>query len=364
MAFANFILVVFLVVSLLVFLVLVLLMRQIKKDGRLPLDKMTTLGAILFIPAIVIFALVFKSISNWRTDIQTKNEHIQVSQFVYRVYKPLATSQESLVQSFAQMRSLLEQTKELERAYPNHAELISNVTTQWSNGQSVLYDAYHFTDKEIRRAWISYNTMDQQDVLSKFAKQAVHLETKIKKAEKSYQLKVHSVQDEIIRNLDGARRLLDSNRKKFQSKKQKNRNKVLQEKIRAFDDLTISSLIHFLDLIDPRLKEDVVSLQKLIRIAGQQSEIIMAHLVKNQDLEKPLRRIINDWKALEADTRLRFKQILYAVESVYIAKKLGLNNKSPAIKAMVKSLLLNVPSIVGRALKQRNRIDQSYKIKR
>ena len=341
-----------------------MLMRQIKKDGRLPPDKMMTLGAILFIPTILIFALVSKSISNWRADIQIEKERVEVSQFVQRVYKPLATSQESLVNSFAKMRFLLQQTKELERAYPNHAELISSVTTQWSDSQSVLYDAYDVTDKEIRRAWISYNTMDQQDVLSKFAKQAVHLETGIKKAEKSYQLKVHSVQDEIIKNLDAARRLLDSNRKKSQSKKQKARNKALQEKIRPFDDSTISSLILFIDSIDSRLKDDVVSLQKLIRISGQQSEIIMAHLVKNQDLEKPLKIIINDWKALEANTRMHFKQVLYAVEAVYVAKKLGLNKNSPAIKAMEKSLLINVPSIVGKALKQRNRIDQSYKIKR
>lgn len=363
MAFANFILVVFLVVSLLVFVVLVLLLRQIKKDGRLPADKLTTLGAILFIPAILICALLFKSISNWRSDIQTEKERVEISQFVSRVYQPLAVSQESLVYSFAEMRSLLQQTQALEREYPNHAGLISSVTKQWNEGQSVLYDAYNNTDKEIRRAWISYSTMDQQDVLSKFSKQAVHLETDIKKAEKSYQRKVHSVQDEIIKNIDNARRLLDSNRKLPKSKKRKLLNKTTQENIHSFHDATVSSLVLFLGSIDGRLKEDAQTLKKLISIAGQQSEIIRAHLIKNQDLEKPLKIIINDWKALETDSQLRFKQILYAVEAEYIAKKLGLAKKSPAIKAMHKSLFLNIPSIVGKVIKQRNRIDQSYKIK-
>lgn len=363
MAFANFILVVFLVVSLLVFVVLVLLLRQIKKDGRLPADKLTTLGAILFIPAILIFALVSKSISNWHSYIQMEKERVEVSQFVNSVYPPLAVSQESLVRSFAEMRSLLQQTQALEREYPNHAGLISSVTKQWNEGQSVLYDAYNNTDKEIRRAWISYNTMDQQDVLSKFSKQAVHLETDIKKAEKSYQRKVHSVQDEIIKNIDNARKLLDMNRKLPKSKKRKALNKATQEKIYTFSDRTVSNLIVFLGSIDGRLKEDVESLKKLINIAGQQSEIIRAHLIKNQDLEKPLKIIISDWKKLEADSQLQFKQIMYAVEAEYIAKKLGLSKDSPAIKAMHKSLLLNIPSIVGKVIKKRNRIDQSYKIK-
>lgn len=363
MAFANFILVVFLVISLLVFVVLVMLLRQIKKDGRLPADKLTTLGAILFIPTILIFALVSKSISNWRSDIQTEKERVEITQFVNGVYKPLAFSQESLLRSFAEMRSLLQKTGALEREYPNHARLISSVTKQWSEAQSVLYDAYNNTDKEIRRAWISYNTMDQQDVLSKFSKQAVHLETDIKKAEKSYQRKVHSVQDKIIKNVDNARRLLDSNRKLPKSKKRKLLNKTTLENIDSFNDATVSSLVTFLGSIDRRLQEDVESLKKLISIAGQQSEIIRAHLIKNQDLEKPLKIIINDWEKLEADSQLQFKQILYAVEAEYIAKKLGLSKKSPAIKAMHKSLLLNIPSIVGKVIKKRNRIDQSYKIK-
>lgn len=205
--------------------------------------------------------------------------------------------------------------------------------------------------------------MDQQDVLSKFSKQAVHLETDIKKAEKSYQRKVHSVQDKIIKNVDNARRLLDSNRKLPKSKKRKLLNKTTLENIDSFNDATVSSLVTFLGSIDRRLQEDVESLKKLISIAGQQSEIIRAHLIKNQDLEKPLKIIINDWEKLEADSQLQFKQILYAVEAEYIAKKLGLSKKSPAIKAMHKSLLLNIPSIVGKVIKKRNRIDQSYKIK-
>lgn len=341
-----------------------MLIRQIKKEGRLPSEKITTLSAILFIPAILIFALISKGISNWRSDIQFEKEQVEINQFVEGVYKPLAGSQKSLLHSFSEMRSLLQKTQSMELNYSNHAGLISQIAQQWSTGQGVLYSVYNDTDKEIRRAWISYNTMDQQDVLTKFSKQAVRLEQNIKKAGKTYQQHIHGVQDELIKDLDRARKLMDANRKPPKSKKQKALNQETREKIRPFNDNTIADLVGFLGSIDARLKDELVSLQQLINIAAQQSEIIRSHLFKNQDLEKPLTIIINNWKALEVDSQQRLNQILYAIEAEYVALKLGLSQESPAIKAMHKSLLLDVPAIVNRAMKQRKVIDQSYSIKK
>ncbi len=364
MAFANFILAAFLLVSILVFIVLVMLMRQIKKNGSLPPEKMTTLAAILFIPALLVFALISKGITDWRTELQNQKERVEIDQFVRGVYKPLSTAQASLLQSFSEMRALLQDTEALELEYPNHAPLIADVTKEWRAGQIALYNVYKDVDKEVRRAWISFNTMDQQDVLAKFGKQAVQLETDIRKEETKYQRHIRSVQDKLIQDLDSARKLLDANRKPPKSKKQKVRNQTLREKIRPFNDRTIAELVGFLNLIDKRLKNEVEALQRLIRVSGQQGTIIRSHLEKNRDLERPLTLIINKWKALEEKSQRSLNQVLYAIEAEYVALKLGLSQENPAIKAMHKSLLINIPHIVGKATKQRRSIDQSYKIKR
>ncbi len=340
-----------------------MLVRQIKKDGRLPPEKISTVSFILFIPAILIFALVAKSISSWRSDIQADQEQLELSQFVRSVYDPLDRSQVSLLKSFSEMRELLKTTKSMEQDYPNHAQMIAQITQQWREGQTVLYNVYNQTDKEVRRAWISFNTMDQQDVLAKFSKQAVRLESEIKKAEKKYQRHIHSVQDELIHDIDSARRLLNANRNPPKSKKQKEKNRLTEEKIVPFSDRTTANLINFVGSIDPRLKNEIEDLQQLINITGQQSEVISSHLIKNQDLEKPLTRIINNWKNLENNSKQKLNQILFAIEAEYIALSLGLSEKNPAIKAIHKSLFLNVPYIVGKAIKQRNIINQSYNIK-
>ncbi len=364
MTFANFIFVVFLLLSLLVFAFLILLMRQIKKDGRLPVEKMSTLAGVLFIPGIIIFVLIFKGISAWRTEIQNQQNLLEVESFISDVYKPLATSRQLLRKNLADMSSLLREVESMELEHPNQSNLIQRVKEQWQMGYEALYQAYSDTDKEVRRAWIAHKTMDSQDVLGKFSRQAVQIESQIKKAEKDYQANIYNVQDEMVKTLDNARKLLDANRIQPKSKKQITLNQALRERIRPFNDFATSELLVFLSTIDERLENDVKNLQELIRLSGQQTAILKDHLYKNQDLEKPLTKIIGDWKGLEDESKASLQQILYAIEAEFVARKLGLSVNSPAINAIHKSLRVNIPSILGKGLKQRKVIDQSYNINR
>ena len=364
MTFANFIFVIFLLLSLVVFAFLILLMRQIKKDGRLPAEKMSTLAGVLFIPGIIIFALIFKGITSWRAEIQNEQDLLEVESFISDVYKPLATSRQILRNNLAGMNSLLQQVESMELEHINQSDLIRRVKEQWRTAYGTLYQAYTDTDKEVRRAWIAHNTMDSEDVLGKFSQQAVLIESQIKKAEKDYQAHIYSVQDEMVKTLDNARLLLDANRIQPKSKKQIVENQALRESIRPFNDYATSELLGYLASIDARLEKDVKNLQELIRLAGQQTAILKEHLYKNPDLEKPLTKIIGDWKGLEEASKASLEQILYAIEAEFVARKLGLSPNSPAINAMHKSLLVNIPEILGKGLKQRKVIDQSYKINR
>ncbi len=347
-----------------IFGVLVLLIRQIKKDGRLPQDKMTTLTAILFIPAIIVFALAYKGLSGWRADIQHQKEALEREQFVQGIYAPLATSQKSLMLAFSKMQKRLQDSDNMQLNYPNHAELIQKISKQWREGQRGLYSVYNETDKEVRFAWIAHNRLDQQDVLIKFSKKAVSLEERIKKSEHDYQLNILNTQSDLVRGLDSARLLLASFRNPPKSKKQRLLNQTLREEIRPFSDRSKSDLLAYLETVDPRLKAEMESFQTLIQTAAQQSVVLDKHLIKNPDLEKPLSIIINKWKALEQASQEYLKFILYAVEAEKVAIQLGLSQKNPAVQAMHKSLRLNIPAIVGKGLKQRKVIDQSYKINR
>ena len=337
-------------------------MRQIKKDGRLPQEKMTTLAAVLFIPAIIVFALLFKSTSNWRADIRQEQNRIEIESFIASVYQPLANSRTELRNNLLEMQTLIQKVESMELAHPNHIDLIRKVRRQWSLGHGSLYKAYTETDKEVRRAWIAHNTMDKQDVLLKFSKQAVQIETQIKKAQADYQTHLYSVQGEMVKMLDRARKLLASNRITPKSKQQIAINQALREKIRPLNTGMTSELLSFVGTLDMRLQDDVKTLHELIRIAGQQSAIIRDHLYKNPDLEQPLTKIISDWKTLEDKSNGGLQEIYYAIEAEYVVRRLGLSANSPAIKAMHQTLLKTIPAIKGKGLKQKKKIDQSYSI--
>ncbi len=337
-------------------------MRQIKKDARLPAKKRTMLGAILFIPAIIIFVLIFKQITNWRADIQFQQERAELNAFVSSVYPPLVDSQNAILAEKRKMSVLLQKVENLGYQHPNHAQLITDITQKWRLGLQKYEGAHKETDREIRRAWISYNTMDQQDVLVKFAKQSVRLDLKNKKAEKKYQNTIYNIQDKLIKSLDNARRLLDANRRSPKNKKQKALVQYIRQNILPFTTGAEERLVNFLGTIDQRLKQEVENLQELIRFSAQQSIIVRNHLQNNPDLEAPLVTTINNWIRLEQIGQEKLNQILYAIEAEYIALSLDLSLKSPAIRAMHKNLLRNIPLIVGKAMKQRQTIDQSYNI--
>ena len=342
---------------------LVLLIRQIKKEGRLAAEKMPTLVMVLFLPAIVIYALVFKGITDWKSEIEFEKNHVEVEKFVIGAYQPLADSQRALLITLKEMQTLLIEIEELEIAFPSHANLVQQVKQEWYTSRSGLYKVYQDADREIRHAWIAHKTMDSSDVLAKFSKQAVQINTTIKNARKDYQSQLHSVQATLVRNVDAARLLLDANRKPPKSKKRKAKNAATRKQIKHFSDRTKMQLVDFLARIDGRLAKEFETLRELIRLSGQQAAKVRSYLLDNQDLEMPLAKVIADWNDLEKNSTTRMKQILYAIEAEYIALRLGLSQNNPAIKAMHKSLLVNLPTVVGQALKERKSIDQSYNFK-
>jgi len=362
LTFANLIFALFLLFSIAIFVVLVLLIRKIKQQGSLAPEKMTTLTAILFIPALLFFSFMFKNISNWRADIQQEQHRIKLESFISKVYQPLSSARKELRNDLFQMQALIEKVESMELTHPNHSDLIRKVREQWSLGHKALYNAYIETDKEVRRAWIAHNTMDRQDVLLKFSKQAVQIESQIKKAQDDYQTHLYSVQGDMVKRLDQARKLLDANRKPPKTKEQIDRNQVLRDKIRPTSSAISTELQDFVATFDERLSNDIKTVHELIRISGQQTAVLRDHLNNNRDLEQPLTKIIHDWKALEDKSNGGLKEIYYALEAEYVVRKLGLPAKSPAIKAMHQTLLKAIPAIKGEGIRQKRVIDQSYSI--
>ena len=370
--FANVVLIAFLLVSIIIFGFLIVLVRQIKKDGQLSQDRLTKLTAFLFIPVLLVFALALYGITSWRADIKHQQNRIEIQQFVNSVYKPLSRSQQALLQSIQHMRKLRDSISPLRDKHPNHAEMLKNIASEWRTSQQTLYNLYSVTDKEIRHAWISYKTMNQQDVLDKFYTKAVNLNDEISKLNRDYQIGVRGAKDELIQSIDAARqRLNNKKRKKKKSKKNKSSRVTSTRNITNnndpiifdFNNNTITTLLRYLSTVDIGLEIEVQRLQEDIRLAQQRHEEVRLYLIDNPDLEKPLNKILEDWIRLKNNNRSHLNRILFAIEAEYLANKLGLSKKHQAIKAMHNSFKLNIPAIVGKAQQQREVLERSYNIK-
>jgi len=362
MMFANVSFILFLILSVVVFGFLTLLVRQIRRDGQLSEDRLKRLTALLFIPAILIFGLIFYGLSSWRAEIKAQHSRAEIAQFVTRVYKPLGDSQASLLQSAKDMRLWLEAIERLRGEFPNHQTLIKQIETEWLASQKRLFQLYSDTDREIRHAWISYKTLNQQDVFDKFYTKAVHLNNKIAKVNKDNQLNIRGVQDELVISIDEARRLLSPKKKNKRRKKDKKANKA-ELIIGDFNETTITTLLSYLASLDEGLALEIRHLQENIRLARQRHEEVLLYLEDNPDLRQPLEKVLQGWKILQRNNQNDFNTILYALEAQYIARKLGLSKNNPAMKAMRKQFKLRIPAIVGKARKQREELERSYNIK-
>ncbi|KAG1707643.1 hypothetical protein GQR58_003303 [Nymphon striatum] len=366
----------FLLISIIIFGFMVLLVRQIKKDGQLSQEKLTRLTALIFIPAVLIFGLVFYGLSSWRSDIKFQESQVEIEKFVRGVYNPLVDSQRSLLMSVSNMRDLQDSIAPLRSEHANHADLLRNIALEWNSSQQTLYKLYRETDKEIRHAWISYKTMNQQDVLDKFYTKAVKLNDRILKVDKDYQVGVRGAKDELIKSVDSARFLLDGKKKKQKSKPKKRKKKdkksrEIKEKKDSQDSIVIvdfksnttTTLLAHLSRLDEGLEIETKRLREDIRVAKQRQEEVRLYLEDNSDLIQPLSKVIDGWKQLETSNHKYLNLVLYAIEAEYLARKLGLSKKDPAILGMHKSLKLIIPDIVSNATSKREALERSYSIK-
>lgn len=337
-------------------------MQKIKADGLLPAKKRNTLSAILFIPAFIIFIFIFKLIADWRNDLIYEQDQLAQNRFVIDNYEPLLLSQIKIKNEKIRMQRILQEVADMGQEHSNHQKLIFNVVNKWGVGLQELWNTYTDTSKQIRYYWLLSKTNEGHNVRETFSNGAIELEKNNNKAEKKYQKIIYSIKDDLIKSIDNARKLLASTRRPSKNKKRKLKNQLLRESIQPFKDATVSKLVNFVGTIDGRLKERIEKLQDLIRVSGQQSILIRNYLHNNPDLEIPLTITINNWIVLENNSRDKLNQILYAIEAEYIAQRLDLSSRDPSIRGMHKSLKNNIPQIVGKALKQKKNIDQSYNI--
>ncbi|HIO92518.1 MAG TPA: hypothetical protein EYG68_06705 [Leucothrix mucor] len=343
---------IFIILSLALLVGWYLLVKKIRAKTKLSSEQLFLLSMALLFVVILIIWRGSNSIEGWDNGPSLELDE-KIYSFTLDVYKPLVFSRDRVVDEIRDMNTLLDDIDDLIDDHPRHANMLLKAKETWSGGIYQLKKLQKSVDKEVRHAWIAHDTMNQKTVDAKFAKQAVKLDKRINIELKKFRKLILNVHEMIRKDLSATQKQLVKGKPKTKQQKG-NRN------IPSFSTDTSEKLLVFSESIDSAVHTDLLSLINEISITEQRQEKVRNHLDDNQDLSEPLIKVIDYWKEAELKNREYFDQILYALESVLLGRKLGLHKGDYGIVSMNKTLKKQIPAILKKVQRKRDSIEKSY----
>ena len=341
---------IFIILSLALLVGWFLLVKKIHNKTHLPSEQLFLLAmGLLFIVGLLIWKSSDK-LETWQNG-PTPEVEDKIHNYTLSIYKPLVQSRKRVAAEIRDMNILLDDIDELVNDHPRHANLLLEVKQIWSKGVFALKKLQKETDKEVRHAWIAHDTMNQKTVDAKFSKEAVILDKNINIELDTFQKLILKVHEMIRKDLAGIQKQLT---------KKTPRSNELSRNTLNFSTDTSEKLLRFSKTIDPAAHAQLEKLVDEIGITEQRQEKVKNHLADNPDLAGPLNQVIEAWKAAEQNNRYHFDQLLYALESALLGRKLGLDKKDYAIVSMNNTLKSHIPAIISEIQQKRSAIDNSY----
>ncbi|MCK5917971.1 MAG: hypothetical protein KAG34_06080 [Cocleimonas sp.] len=275
----------------------------------------------------------------------------KIHNFTLKVYKPLVHSLDAVDAEISDMKVVLADIDDLIDEHPRHSSLLIRAKKTWSDGAYELRKKQKSVKKDIRRAWIAHDTMNQKTVDIKFSRTAVKLDKRVNRDLKTFRKLIINVHEMVRDDLASSQKKLG--RKKQQTEKGSRNTPKFKPKL-------IGTLLAYSKTINSNVHQGMEKLVDEIAITEQRQEKNREHLEENRDLEGPLIRVIDYWKEAEIQNRHYFDQLLFALESALLGRKLGLKKNDYAITSMNRSLKKHIPSILKKVQNRRVAIDNSY----
>ena len=275
----------------------------------------------------------------------------EIHNFTHKVYKPLVHSLETVDAEISDMKTLLADVDDLINEHPRHSSMLISAKKTWSDGAYELRKQQKEVKKKIRRAWIAHDTMNQKTIDIKFSREAVKLDKRMNQNLNTFRKLIINVHEMVRNDLANSQKQLG--KKKRQTEKG-------SRKTPKFTSKVTGKLLAYAKTVDSKIHQGIEKLVDEIAITEQRQEKNKQHLEENKDLEGPLIKVIDYWKEAEIQDRHYFDQLLFALESALLGRKLGLKKNDYAITSMNKTLKKHIPRILKKVQNRRIAIDNSY----
>jgi len=319
----------------------------------------------LFLIAIIsLFILLF---TIWRVSASTENlqwkgwssgsalfsteNQEEVDEFTRKVYQPLFYTLGTVDEEVRDMYILLDDIDDLIEEHPRHSSMLIKAKEIWKEGVYGLRKEQKTIKKTIRRAWIAHDTMNQNTVDTKFSREAVKLDKRMNSDLQKFRKLIIFVHSVIRKDLVNSQQRLG---------KKKSKTDWNSRNYPQYSTSLAGKLLAYSKTLNPVILQGIEMLINEIAITEQRQEKNKQHLEENKDLMAPLIKVIDYWKAAERQNRYYYEQLLYALESALLGRKLGLKKNDYGIISMNKTLKKQIPKILKKAQKNRISIDHSY----
>jgi hypothetical protein len=356
---ATILYVIFIIVSLVSLIGWYLLIKKIRHDKPEMVSEKLFLIAIisLFILLFTIWrisgsteGLQWKGWNSGASFFSTENQE-EIDEFTRKIYQPLFYTLGTVDEEVSDMYILLDDIDGLIDEYPRHSSMLIKAKEIWKEGVYELRKEQKEIKKAIRRAWIAHDTMHQNTVDTKFSREAVKLDKRMNSDLQKFRKLIIFVHSVIRKDLVYSQQQLG---------KRKKETNWSSRNAPQYSTPLAGKLLAYAKTLNPIIPESIEKLLHEIAITEQRQEKNKQHLEENKDLTAPLIKVIDYWKAAERQDRYYYDQLLYALESALLGRKLGLKKNDYGIVSMNKTLKKQIPNILKKAQKNRISIDHSY----
>lgn len=316
--------------------------------------------------SLVVVAIIIVKLSSWKTETippppQQRIINYPINQksqeFVRRIHAPLADKQQALQQILQIIDSTIESINKMMISHPHNKDFLYQIASYYRQERQQISSVLNTIDIRSQNAMIQATTTQNPQVIEKkFYQQCQIFLAEASATQKHFNKQQAYISSLISDQLKQARHQL--------SKQQHTTPAILPTDILTFTPKNINMLQHYIEIIDPKLATQLLTITNEVTNAQKKSEILNALIATELDdrpeLKLPLEKTQALWLKSGNDAYQRWAQIILALETAHLARQFGMHQNHPAHKNLIHQINNASLQFIREIQASNEKAEQSY----
>ncbi|RVU85447.1 hypothetical protein EOL70_05740 [Leucothrix sargassi] len=276
--------------------------------------------------------------------------------FIEQTYPPLFVSQKQLYAQIDNLSDLQKQIVALRDNHPQQKDRLESVYAIWNQERKRLVNLKTELERAVHKAWTEQNSRNSGFVDSQFSREAVDWDKVLKRRLAEYENAQIEVTNTMLDNVIEQRQALSE----LSPVKGAPELPSGQMRQTVFSAATVKILAEALALREPKRVALLDSMNKEVSYAAQRRREVRNYALDKPNFQVALRRVMDDYFALENEAVYYRDQVLHAVQADYLARILGVNQRDNQMIRLEREIGKKLPVLLDDLNTTRLAIDKSY----